>query len=101
MEKATRAAAAQYTTNSEGERIVAASRRADGTLRKERRVREGYVPPEEQRSYVSRGGQVRLFLLRMALPSVVGATTMCFHSAAALCSDVQCGGYKQQLFTMP
>lgn len=60
MQNATRAAASQYSTNEDGDRVIAASRRADGTVRKERRVRAGYVPPEEQRSYVSRGGQVRM-----------------------------------------
>lgn len=41
-----------------GERIIAASKRPDGTIRKERRVRAGYVPQEEQQVYVSRGTAV-------------------------------------------
>lgn len=41
-----------------GERIIAASRRPDGTVRKERRVRAGYVPQDEQQVYVSRGAAV-------------------------------------------
>ena len=47
-----------YTLNEEGERVVAASRRPDGTVRKERRVRSGYVPQDEQQVYVSRGAAV-------------------------------------------
>lgn len=46
--------------NGEGERVVRASRRADGTYRKERKIRDGYVPPDEQVAYVSRGKQVRM-----------------------------------------
>lgn len=41
-----------------GERVIAASRRPDGTVRKERRVRAGYVPQDEQQVYVSRGAAV-------------------------------------------
>lgn len=41
-----------------GERVIAASRRPDGTVRKERRVRAGYVPQDEQAVYVSRGAAV-------------------------------------------
>ncbi|KAL4427641.1 hypothetical protein ABPG75_001730 [Micractinium tetrahymenae] len=48
-----------YTVNEAGERIIAASRRPDGTVRKERRVRAGYVPQEEQQVYVSRGTAFR------------------------------------------
>ena len=50
--------AAEYTINDEGERVIAASRRPDGTVRKERRVRAGYVPQDEQPVYQSRGTQV-------------------------------------------
>lgn len=48
--------------NGEGERVVRASRRADGTYRKERKIRDGYVPPDEQVAYVSRGKQVTIFV---------------------------------------
>jgi len=41
-----------------GERIIPGSRRPDGTLRKDIRVRPGYVPIEEQEVYVSRGAKV-------------------------------------------
>lgn len=47
-----------YTVNESGERVIASSRRPDGTLRKERRVRAGYVPQDEQQVYVSRGTAV-------------------------------------------
>ncbi|PRW45446.1 partner of Y14 and mago-like [Chlorella sorokiniana] len=48
-----------YTVNEDGERVIAASRRPDGTVRKERRVRAGYVPQDEQAVYVSRGAMMR------------------------------------------
>lgn len=47
-----------YTVNADGERIIAASRRPDGTLRKERRVKPGYVPQDEQPVYQPRGAVV-------------------------------------------
>lgn len=43
----------------DGDRVIGASRRPDGTLRKERRVRAGYTPQDEVQVYVSRGSQVR------------------------------------------
>ncbi|KAL4855813.1 Partner of Y14 and mago [Chlorella vulgaris] len=46
---------ADYSRSESGERVIAESRRPDGTVRKERRVRAGYVPQEEQQVYVSRG----------------------------------------------
>jgi partner of Y14 and mago protein len=50
----------EYQSASTGERIVAASRRPDGTLRKERRIRAGYTPQDEVPTYVSAGSAVRL-----------------------------------------
>ena len=47
-----------YDRNDDGERVIAPSRRPDGTLRKERRVRFGYVPDDEKEVYVSRGTAV-------------------------------------------
>lgn len=38
----------------QGERVVAASRRPDGTMRKEIRIREGYTPLDEMQRYVPR-----------------------------------------------
>mmetsp|Transcript_15246 Transcript_15246/g.38474 ORF Transcript_15246/g.38474 Transcript_15246/m.38474 type:complete len:88 (-) Transcript_15246:768-1031(-) len=47
--------AQKYKTVAEtGEKIIASSRRPDGTLRKEIRVRAGYVPQDEVRRYESR-----------------------------------------------
>lgn len=45
-------------TLKEGERIVAPSRRPDGTLRKPIRIRAGYVPQEEVAIYQSKGALV-------------------------------------------
>ena len=49
---------APHSSNEQGERVIAASKRPDGTLRKERRVRAGYTPQDEQPVYVSRGAAV-------------------------------------------
>lgn len=48
-----------YSENEQGERVIPASRRADGSLRPERRVREGYVPQEMQPLYQSRAALER------------------------------------------
>jgi len=54
----------------EGERIIAPTRRPDGTLRKAIRIRAGYVPQEEVAIYQSKGAlvssSVRSFLLRVS-----------------------------------
>lgn len=44
-----------------GERIVAPTRRPDGTLRKPIRIRAGYVPQDEVAIYQSKGALVRIF----------------------------------------
>lgn len=44
----------------EGERIIAPSRRPDGTLRKAIRIRAGYVAQEEVAIYQSKGTLVSL-----------------------------------------
>ena len=46
-------------TNERGEKVLGPSRRPDGTLRKERRIRAGYTPQDELPAYVSPGQQVR------------------------------------------
>ncbi|CEL99158.1 unnamed protein product [Vitrella brassicaformis CCMP3155] len=43
----------KYVIKDGGERVIAASKRPDGTTRKEIRVREGYVPMEEQERFRS------------------------------------------------
>ena len=41
-------------------KVIPASRRPDGTLRKEIRVRAGYVPPDEVARYEARGSKVQI-----------------------------------------
>lgn len=48
----------------EGERIVAPTRRPDGTLRKPIRIRAGYVPQDEVAIYQSKGALVRILCCR-------------------------------------
>lgn len=52
----------------EGERILAPTRRPDGTLRKPIRIRAGYVPQEEVGIYQSKGT-----LVHTALPPCLDA----------------------------
>lgn len=48
-------------TLKEGERILAPTRRPDGTLRKPIRIRAGYVPQDEVAIYQSKGALVWTF----------------------------------------
>jgi hypothetical protein len=52
-------ASTQYSVNDKGEKVIAASKRADGTVRKERRVRPGFLPQDEVPVYVPRHLRVR------------------------------------------
>jgi hypothetical protein len=51
---------AGYVVTEDGEKVLPGSRRPDGTIRKERRIRAGYVPQDEQPVYQSGGVMVRL-----------------------------------------
>ncbi|GAA5899595.1 hypothetical protein JCM6882_001159 [Rhodosporidiobolus microsporus] len=46
---------AGISKNADGERVVAASRRADGSVRKELKIRPGFTPQEDVALYRSRG----------------------------------------------
>ena len=58
-----------------GVTVIAPTRRADGTWRKARRVREGYVPPDEVASYQAAPARVRC-----VGSCVVGCSCMCMCS---------------------
>ncbi|CAG8786768.1 7403_t:CDS:1, partial [Racocetra persica] len=47
MSSTKKATPAGIVTTETNERVIPASRRADGSLRKERRVRPGFVPKED------------------------------------------------------
>lgn len=66
-----------YVTNDSGEKVLPGSRRPDGTVRKERKIRAGYVPQDEQPVYQSVGVMVRWeyseWVTQCALRSHAGA----------------------------
>ena len=72
-----------YAVNEQGERIIAASRRPDGTLRKERRVKPGYVPQDEQPVYQPRGAVVR------GQPGLVAVVRVTLSYAGRLSADFE------------
>ncbi|KAL6761293.1 hypothetical protein V8C86DRAFT_2535180 [Haematococcus lacustris] len=67
----------QPVITADGEKILPQTRRPDGTLRKERRIRDGYTPQEEQQTYQSRG-----VLVRQNVPVCPGLDTEAIASAA-------------------
>eukprot|EP01056_Protomagalhaensia_sp_Gyna25_P006003 Protomagalhaensia_sp_Gyna_25__6002@NODE_93_length_5325_cov_100_196557_g72_i0_p4_GENE_NODE_93_length_5325_cov_100_196557_g72_i0NODE_93_length_5325_cov_100_196557_g72_i0_p4_ORF_typecomplete_len205_score43_52Magobind/PF09282_10/9_1e14bZIP_Maf/PF03131_17/0_38_NODE_93_length_5325_cov_100_196557_g72_i042764890 len=48
-----------YIINEKGEKLIAASRRPDGSIRKAIKVRPGFMPIEERERFVSRGTAIR------------------------------------------
>jgi len=67
----------------EGERIIAPTRRPDGTLRKAIRIRAGYVPQEEVAIYQSKGALVSHRLLLQASPSAAFLFDFVFLSGSS------------------
>lgn len=49
----------KYSHNSDGDKIIPSSIRSDGSIRPERRIREGYIPQDEQPTYKSKSALER------------------------------------------
>eukprot|EP00775_Hariotina_reticulata_P005965 gene5965-6204_t len=67
-----------YIVNERGEKVLSGSRRPDGTIRKERRIRAGYIPQDEQATYQSQG-----VLARQNIPKCPGLDSAEASSSAA------------------
>ena len=65
-------------TLKEGERILAPTRRPDGTLRKPIRIRAGYVPQEEVAIYQSKGALVCMPHVYYLISISFSWTLLCF-----------------------
>lgn len=73
--------------NESGERVLPGTRRPDGTFRKERRIRAGYVPQEEQPTYVSSGTAVSKMSncsTQNIQPSLAAASHSCWYRRCAV-----------------
>lgn len=77
----------------DGDKVLPGSRRPDGTIRRERRIRAGYVPQDEQPVYQSGGVMVRLLGQLLAHDSRSSVLT---HLAAAATLQQQQSSRRQQ-----
>lgn len=72
-----------YVVTENGEKVLPGSRRPDGTIRKERRIRAGYVPQDEQPVYQSQGVMVSMMrCCSPGLPQQAADTTCCSSSSS-------------------
>eukprot|EP01035_Chromulina_nebulosa_P018971 gene18971-24782_t len=58
-----------YVKNEKGQLVIPASRRPDGTFRKEKVVRDGYIPPDEVKSYESVASRTKAKIIPGLAPS--------------------------------
>lgn len=66
----------------QAERVIGGTRRPDGTVRKEIRVRAGYVPLDEQAVYLSRGAKV------CNHPWPAATCVLCEHKPLVPCTSI-------------